>query len=113
MTKGGEEGLGWVAEKKFCSEATDCDISAADGVKEGGVGWGAKGAGDIGGERNIFEVGDGRDGGVDREGRDTWEGRVCVWAYIRRLWGWWGGYVDSPHVLACSFRATHGTKHLN
>jgi hypothetical protein len=71
VTKGGKEGLGWVAEKNFGSETADCDISAADGVKEGGVGRGAKGAGDIGGERSIFEVGDGRDGGVDREGRDT------------------------------------------
>ncbi len=47
-----------------------------DGVKEGGVGRGAKEAGDIGGEGSIFEVGDGRDGGVDREGRDAWDGGV-------------------------------------
>ncbi len=68
VTKGREEGLGWVAKKKFGG------VSAANGVKEGGVGWEAKGAGDIGGERSIFEVGHGRDGGVDREGRDTWTG---------------------------------------
>ncbi len=92
MIKGGEEGLGWVVEKKFGGETADCDIAAADGVKEGSVGRGAKGAGDIGGERSIFEVTDGWDGGVDREGRDTWEERACVGEYyIRWLWGWWGG----------------------
>jgi hypothetical protein len=95
VTKGGEEGLGWVVEKKFGSETADCDISAADGVKEGGVGRGAKGAGDIGGEGSI----------VDTEGRDTWDGCGGVWGYIGWLWGWWWGYVESPHVLACSFRA--------
>ncbi len=85
MTKGGREGLGWVVEKKFGSETADCDIFAADGVKEGGVGRGAKGAGDIRGERRIFKVGDGRDGGVDREGKETWEGRVCVGGYVMWL----------------------------
>jgi hypothetical protein len=105
VTKGGKEGLGWVAEKKFGSETADCDKFAIDGVKEGGVGRGAKGAGHISCERSIFEVGDGRDGGVDREGRDTWKGRMCVGGYIMWLWGWWGGYVESPHVLAGSFRA--------
>jgi hypothetical protein len=54
VTKGGKEGLGWVAEKKFGSEAAGCGISAVDGVKEGGVGRGAKGAGDISGKRSIF-----------------------------------------------------------
>ncbi len=36
------------------SETADGDISVVDGVKEGGVGRGAKGAGDISGERSIF-----------------------------------------------------------
>ncbi len=30
--------MGWVAEEKFGGEATDGDVSAAEGVKEGGVG---------------------------------------------------------------------------
>ncbi len=38
MTKSDGEGLGWVAEKEFDSEAADFDVSEADGVKEGGVG---------------------------------------------------------------------------
>ena len=29
--------MGWVAEDKFGGEAADGDVSAADGVKEGGV----------------------------------------------------------------------------
>ncbi len=39
--------MGWVAEEKFGSEAADFDASAADGVKEGDVGRGAKSARDI------------------------------------------------------------------
>ncbi len=42
----------------------------ADGVKEGGVGRGAESARDISGERGVFEIGDGRDCGIDREGSD-------------------------------------------
>jgi hypothetical protein len=60
--------LGWVAEKEFCGEATDFEVSAAEGIKEGGVGRGAEGARDIGGEGSVFEVGDGRGSGVDGEG---------------------------------------------
>ncbi len=52
------------------NEAADCDVSAADGVKEGGVGREAKGAGYIGGESSVFKIGDGRDGGVDGKSRD-------------------------------------------
>jgi hypothetical protein len=58
VTKSDGEGLGWVAEKEFDSEAADFDISAADGVKdEGGVGRGAESARDISGERRgVFEM---------------------------------------------------------
>jgi hypothetical protein len=56
---------GWVAEEKFGGEATDGDVSAADGVKEGGVGRGAEGTGDIRREGNVFKVRDGRSSGVD------------------------------------------------
>ena len=55
----------WVAEKKWYSEATDFEVSAAEGIKEGGVGRGAEGARDVGGERSVFEVCDRRGGGVD------------------------------------------------
>jgi hypothetical protein len=34
--------LRWVAEKEFYGEAADFDVSAADGVKEGGVRRGAE-----------------------------------------------------------------------
>ncbi len=56
MAKGGEKGLGWVAKDKFCGEAADGDVlvSAADSVKEGGVGGGAEGTGDICGEGSVF-----------------------------------------------------------
>ena len=54
-----------VAEKKFYGEAADFDISAAEGIKKGGVGRGAEGARDVGGERSVFEVCDRRGGGVD------------------------------------------------
>jgi hypothetical protein len=47
VTKGGEKRLGWVAEEKFGGETADGDVSAADGVKEGGVGGGAEVTGDI------------------------------------------------------------------
>ena len=52
--------MGWVAEDKFGGEAADGDVSAADGVKEGGVGRGAESAGDISGERSVFDIGEGR-----------------------------------------------------
>ncbi len=60
--------MGWVAEEKFDGEATDGDVSATDGVKEGGVGRGAEGTGDICGEGSVFKVRDGRSSGVDGEG---------------------------------------------
>ncbi len=42
--------------------------SAADGVKEGGVGRGAERTRDICGEGSVFKVRDGRSSGVDGEG---------------------------------------------
>jgi hypothetical protein len=60
--------LGWVAEDKFGGEAADGDVSAADSVKEGGVGRGAERARDICGEGSVFEVRDGGSSGVDGEG---------------------------------------------
>ena len=54
-----------VAEKNFYGEAADFDISAAEGVKKGGVGRGAESARDVGGKGSVFEVGDRRGGGVD------------------------------------------------
>ncbi len=48
------------------------DVSAADGVKEGGVGRGAESARDVGGEGGVFKIGDGRDGRVDGEGSYRW-----------------------------------------
>ncbi len=65
MAKGGEKGLGWVAEDKFCGESADGDVSAADSVKKGGVGRGAESARDVGCEGSLFDVGDRRGGGVD------------------------------------------------
>ncbi len=62
----------WVAEKKWYSEAADLEVSAAEGIKEGGVGRGAEGARDVGGEGSVFEVCDRRDGVVDGEGRYGW-----------------------------------------
>ncbi len=38
MAEGNRQRLRWVAEEEFGSEAVDCDVSAADRVKEGGVG---------------------------------------------------------------------------
>ncbi len=58
--------MGWVAEKEFDGKVADHNISAADGVKEGGVGRGAESAGDVGSERSV-KIGDGMDGGVDRK----------------------------------------------
>jgi hypothetical protein len=52
--------LRWVAEKEFCSEATDFDISAAEGIKEGGAGRGAESTRDVGGEGSIFDACDRR-----------------------------------------------------
>ena len=43
-----------VAEKHFYGEAADFDISAAEGVKNGGVGRGAEGARDVGGKGSVF-----------------------------------------------------------
>ena len=48
-------GLRWVAEKKWYSEAADFEVSAAQGIKEGGVGRGAEGARDVSGERGCRE----------------------------------------------------------
>ncbi len=58
----------WVAEDKFCVEAADGDISAADSVKEGGVRGGAEGTGNICGEGSVFKVRDRWCSGVDGEG---------------------------------------------
>ena len=54
-----------VAEKDFWSEAADFDVSAAEGIKKGGVGRGAESARDVGGEGIVLEVCDRRGGGVD------------------------------------------------
>ena len=59
VTKSNGEGLRWVAEEEFDSEA------AAEGIKEGGVGRGAESARDVGCEGSVFDVGDRRGGGVD------------------------------------------------
>jgi hypothetical protein len=55
--------LRWVAEKKWYSEAAEFEVSAVEGIKEGGVGRGAKNARDVGGEGSVFEVCDRRRGG--------------------------------------------------
>ena len=62
--------MGRVAEEDFGSEAADLDVFAADGIKEGGVGRGAKSARDIGSERGVFKIRDRGNGGLDREGSD-------------------------------------------
>ena len=54
-----------VAEKDFYGEAADFDVSAAEGIKKGGVGRGAESTRDVGGEESVFEVGDRRGSGVD------------------------------------------------
>ncbi len=60
-------------EKEFCSEATDFDISAAEGIEEGGVGRGAESSRrDVGGEGSIFDACDRRGGGIDGEGHYGW-----------------------------------------
>jgi hypothetical protein len=64
--------LSWVAEKKWYREAADFEVSAVEGIKEGGVGRGAESARDVGGEGSVFEVFDRRSGGVDGEGRYGW-----------------------------------------
>ena len=64
-----------MAEKEFYGEAADFDVSAVEGIKEGGVGRVAESARDVGGEGSVFEVCDGRGGGVDGESRyRLWEG---------------------------------------
>ncbi len=78
VAEGNGKRLGWVAEEDFSDEAADCDVSTVDGVEEGGVGRGAKGEGNIGDESSVFKIGDGRDGVVDREGRDKWGMGVYV-----------------------------------
>ncbi len=72
MTKSDGLGLRGVAKKKFDGKAADFNLSAADDVKEGGVGGGAESTRDVGSEGGVFEVRDGRDGGVDGEGRYGW-----------------------------------------
>ena len=92
-------------EKERYSEAADFEVSAAEGIKEGGVGRGAESARDVGGEGSVFEVCDRRGGGVDGEGRyGWWTGGKDVWGIwgLMRRWGW---DVESPHILADSFRA--------
>ncbi len=58
-----------VAEEEFYGETADFNVSAAYGVKEGGVSRGAESTRDVGSEGSIFEVCDGRGGVVDGEGR--------------------------------------------
>ncbi len=57
--------LGWVVEGDFGGEATDCDVSAANSIEEGGVGRRAERARDVSSKGRVFEIRDGRDGGVD------------------------------------------------
>ena len=66
--------MGWVSEEKFSGEATDGDISAADGFEKGGVGGRAEGVGHVGGEGSVFEVKDRGSSGVDGEGGNKWGG---------------------------------------
>jgi hypothetical protein len=49
-------GLRWVAQKEFDGEVADLDVSAADGVKEGGVGRGAESTRYVGGEGSVFKI---------------------------------------------------------
>ncbi len=46
----------WIAEKEFDGEAADFDVSAADGVKKGGIGRGAESTRDVGSKGDVFEV---------------------------------------------------------
>jgi hypothetical protein len=48
VTESDGSGLWWVVEKKWYSEAADFEVSAAEGIKEGGVGRGAESARDVG-----------------------------------------------------------------
>ncbi len=66
--------MGWVAEDKFGSEATDGDLSAADGFKEGRVGGRAERAEDVGGEGSVLEVKNRGSSRVDGECGDEWGG---------------------------------------
>jgi hypothetical protein len=70
-----------VAQEDFGGdEAADCDVSAADGVKKGGVGRGAERSRDVHGERRVFEIRNegGTMGLMDRaEVSGEGEGRVC------------------------------------
>ncbi len=59
--------MGWVVEEEFGGETMDGDVSVADGGKEGGVGRGAEGTGDVRGEGSVFKVRDGWSSGVDGE----------------------------------------------
>ncbi len=59
-------------EKEFCSEATDFDISAAERIKEGGVGRVTESTSDVGGQGSIFDACDRRGGWVDGEGHCRW-----------------------------------------
>ena len=54
----------WVAEKEFYGEAADFDVSAAEGIKKGGVGRGAESTRNVGGEGSIFDACDRWGGGV-------------------------------------------------
>ena len=54
----------------FEVSAADFEVSAAEGIKEGGVGRGAESARDVGGEGSVFKIRDRGSGGVDREGSD-------------------------------------------
>jgi hypothetical protein len=65
-------GIEMGCEEKVYGEAADFDVSAADGVKEGGVRRGAESTRDVGSEGSVFEVCDGKGGGVDGEGRYRW-----------------------------------------
>jgi hypothetical protein len=59
---------------------------------------------DTSGERGVFEIGDGRGCGVDREGSDEWErgrGNVRGIRGVKRRGRW---DVESPHIFAGSFR---------
>jgi hypothetical protein len=83
--------LGWVAENKNYGEAADFDVSAADGVKEGGIRRGAESTRDVGSEGSVFEV--------DGEGRYRWwEGGENVWGI--RVWWEGGGGMWSRHTFS-------------
>jgi hypothetical protein len=92
--------LGWVAEDKFGGKAADGDVSAADGVKEGGVGRGAERARDICGEGSVFfKVRDGGSSGL-MEKADIRETKLGVCGGVG---GGGGGGMWSRHTisLAC------------